>query len=196
MPTIFTIGHSTHPIETLIELLGKHQINAIADVRSHPYSEYNPQYNKDPLRNSLQANGVDYVFLGRELGARTDDPACYCDGRVDYDKVALTENFSEGISRVKKGADSRKIALMCAEKDPLDCHRTILVARYLVKEEITVMHVLSDGAIEEHAETMVRLMEKLKISKTPDMFDPEPPIEAAYRIQGEKIAYRLPETGR
>ena len=192
MTTIFTVGHSTHSIEKFVELLSLHEINAIADVRSHPYSQYNPQYNKESLTKSLTTSGIDYVFLGQELGARSDDPTCYCEGRVDYDRLAQTEVFKDGIGRVKKGATSRNIALMCAEKDPLDCHRTILVARYLANDEFNIRHVLSDGAIEEHDEAITRLVEKLKISKTPDMFNKEPPIEAAYRIQGEKIAYRLP----
>jgi uncharacterized protein (DUF488 family) len=192
MRTVFTIGHSTHSIGTFVKLLSMHKIDAIVDVRSQPYSQFNPQYNKESLTKSLECSGIEYVFLGQELGARSDDPTCYCNGRVDYDRLAETDVFKDGIGRVKKGATSRNIALMCAEKDPLDCHRTILIARYLAKEQFAIRHVLSDGGIEEHDGVMARLVEKLKISKTPDMFDTELPIEAAYRIQGEKIAYRLP----
>src|SRR5258707_92198 len=125
--TIYTIGHSTHPIEQFVTLLKSVSITAVSDVRSRPYSRMNPQFNREPLKATLRAEGIKYVFLGKELGARSDDQSCYRNGQLQYDLLAGTELFRQGIERMKEGARSFRIALMCAEKEPLDCHRTILV---------------------------------------------------------------------
>ena len=131
--TIYTIGHSTHEIGTFVALLMKHGIDAIADVRSAPYSRRQPQFNCKALANVLRSHGIAYVFLGRELGARSDDPACYEKGRVKHRLLARTPLFLSGIERIRDGSHRMNIALMCAEREPLDCHRTILVARQLVE---------------------------------------------------------------
>ena len=136
---VYTIGHSTHPIERFIELLKMHSITAICDVRSAPYSRMNPQFNREPLRDTLKEAGIAYVFLGEELGARSKDLSCYRNGKVDYELLARTELFHSGLERVREGARTHRIALMCAEKDPLDCHRTILVARNLVEQERSLL---------------------------------------------------------
>ena len=93
--TIYTIGHSTHEIENWISLLKRHRIEAVADVRSVPYSRWQPQFNRESLIDSLKTHGIAYVFLGKELGARTDDPECYEDGRVKYRLLAKTKLFKE-----------------------------------------------------------------------------------------------------
>jgi len=128
---IFTIGHSTHPAERFIALLKQHDITALADVRSKPYSRMNPQFNREDLKKALSESGIAYVFLGKELGARTEDRSCYHEGKVQYGRLAQTELFRHGLDRVQEGAKKYRIALMCAEKDPLVCHHTILVARHL-----------------------------------------------------------------
>ena len=128
---LFTIGHSNHPIEAFIRLLQGHGVTAVGDVRSHPYSRYAPQYSRDPLKVALAQKGIAYVFLDKELGARSKDPGCYKEGKVQYDRLARQPQFAEGISRVTEGMKQYCIALMCAEKDPLECHRTLLVARKL-----------------------------------------------------------------
>ena len=156
---VLTVGHSTHAIESFVDLLRQHRITAIADVRSSPYSRFNPQFNRESLEQSLKAIGIRYVFLGRELGARSDDPSCYENGQVQYARLARTALFQSGIERVLKGAADLRIALMCAEKDPLDCHRTLLVARALADRGATIEHVLADGLIEPHAMTMERLFD-------------------------------------
>ena len=129
---IFTIGHSTHEFKRFVALLKHHGIGAVADVRSTPYSRWQPQFNREELTDALKKHGISYVFMGKELGARSDDPDCYDQGRVQYRRLAGTELFRSGIDRVLDGAHRMSIALMCAEKDPLECHRTILVARELV----------------------------------------------------------------
>ena len=156
---VFTIGHSTHSLEAFLALLQKHGVTAIADVRSAPFSRFNPQFNNDALERSLKAAGIKYVFLGRELGARSDDPSCYENGRVQYGRLARTELFRSGIDRVMRGAHEHSIALMCAEKEPLECHRTLLVARALDEHGIAVAHILSDGRLEAHQDVIERLLD-------------------------------------
>ena len=156
---IFTIGHSTHAIERFVELLRQHGITAVADVRSTPYSRRNPQFNRETLKQSLRDADIGYVFLGEELGARPKDPSCYDDGHIDYRKLAATQPFKTGLERLRSGMTTHRIAIMCAEKEPLDCHRTLLIARELVESGTPVTHILADGGIEPHDATVSRLKE-------------------------------------
>ena len=186
---VFTIVHSTHPLERFIALLKQHDITALCDVRSQPYSRINPQFNREVLKQSLRESGIAYVFLGKELGARSEDPSCYVRGKVDYDRLARTDLFRKGLNRVCEGIKGYRLALMCAERDPLECHRTILVARYLDTFDVTVKHILEDGKIESHKDALCRLLRQLRLPEH-DMFrSREDVIEDAYRIQGERIAY-------
>lgn len=187
--TVYTIGHSTHAIERFIELLKMHSITAIADVRSTPYSRVNPQYNRETLRDSLKAIGIVYVFLGEELGARSNDPDCYSDGKVQYDRLASTKLFKQGIDRVRKGANEYRVALMCAEKDPNHCHRNILVARSLVEQGIEVRHILANGKAESQDQIEERLLDLLNLSSTDLIDSRDELVRIAYRLQGEAIAY-------
>ena len=115
-----TVGHSNHPIERFLGLLQSHGIAAVADVRSTPYSRFNPQFRREKLQTALAAAGIQYVFLGEELGARSQDPACYdADGRVSYARLAQTDLFRKGIARLKAGMADHRISLMCAEREPL-----------------------------------------------------------------------------
>ena len=156
---VFTIGHSTHTLDEFVALLRRRRVTVVADVRAAPYSRFNPQFKRDPLADGLGALGLEYVFLGRELGGRSDDPADYRDGRIDYDRVRETERFRRGVERVVRGAERRRIALMCAEKEPLDCHRTLLVAPALEARGIAVAHILADGSLEPHGAAMDRLLD-------------------------------------
>jgi uncharacterized protein (DUF488 family) len=186
---IYTIGHSTQPVERFVSLLLRHGITAVADVRSAPYSRHNPQFNREELRTVLKEKGIKYVFLGKELGARSDDDCCYVDEKVQYSLLAKTPLFQSGIGRIIDGAESHKIALMCAEKDPLDCHRTILVARELVNIGCRLIHILVDGSLESHSEAISRLIERFGISKD-DMFRSyDIAISEAYEKQADLIAY-------
>lgn len=186
---VYTVGHSNHGIEKFLAMLSSNGITAIADVRSSPFSRFNPQFNREELKRSLTAKTIRYVFLGAELGARSDDPSCYVNGKVQYDRLAESPAFRFGVSRVLEGAKSHHIALMCAEKDPIDCHRTILVARDLSERGVEVIHILADGSTESHDQSMDRLLDSLGIS-THDMFRTrEQILEDAYRQQGSRIAY-------
>jgi uncharacterized protein (DUF488 family) len=114
---VLTVGHSTHSFEAFVGLLRQHGVTALVDVRSAPFSRFNPQFNKDALEHSLTAHDIKYVFLGRELGARSDDTSCYEKGRVQYGRLARTELFRSGLERVMTGSREHRIGLMCAEKD-------------------------------------------------------------------------------
>lgn len=187
--TIFTIGHSTHPRERFIALLRQHGITALCDVRSRPYSRMNPQFNREELKESLRAWHTRYVFLGKELGARSEDAACYENGKVRYDRLAQTDLFRRGLQRVQKGMKNYRLALMCAEKEPIECHRTILVARYLVSLGCDVQHIHADGRLESHADILSRLVNMLNLQED-DMFQSREELLAlAYRRQEERIAY-------
>jgi uncharacterized protein (DUF488 family) len=189
MSAVYTVGHSNHPEQTFLDLLARNGITAIADVRSSPYSRFNPQFNRETLVKSLRSAGIAYVFLGAELGARTDDNACYEGGKVQYDRLAKTEAFRQGLNRVVEGARSYRVALMCAEKDPLDCHRTILVARHLVDRGLEVKHIRADGSSEIHDDAMRRLLQMLSLPEQ-DMFRSRDEVIAdAYAIRGQAIAY-------
>ncbi len=187
---IFTIGHSTHSIETFIDMLSRHGITAIGDVRSSPYSRYNPQYNKEALHRSLAEQGIKYVFLGQELGARSDDLSCYVNGRVQYEALAKTDSFQHGIERICKGVGKGfTMALMCAEKDPLDCHRTILVARVLVRKGFNVLHILEDGKIEAQAQAEDRLLKQFNLNNDDLFLSSKELLEKAFFLQEKKIAF-------
>src|SRR3954454_7052667 len=147
---VYTIGHSNGTVERLLELLRAHAITAVADVRSRPYSRFNPQFNREALASELKKCGLEYVFLGQELGARSDDPTCYRGGRAQYSLMAKTTVFEQGIQRLYAGMERFQVALMCAEKEPLACHRSILISRALEERGIRVKHILEDGSVEDH----------------------------------------------
>ncbi len=159
-PSVFTVGHATHSLAEFLGLLGKHGVTAVADVRSAPYSRFNPHFNRETLARDLEAAGVRYFFLGGQLGGKPRDLACYEGGRVNYERVRETEAFRKGLDRVIRGAQEHRIALMCAEKDPLGCHRTRLVSFALARQGVEVAHILGNGDLEPHRETEDRLLEQ------------------------------------
>ena len=189
MTIVLTVGHSNHPLETFLALLRQHGVTVVADVRSAPYSRFNPQFNRKALEDRLETIGIEYVFLGRALGGRPDDPSCYEDGRVRYDRLARTPLFREGLEQVAEGAGRQRIALMCAEKEPLDCHRTILVGRSLVERGVAVAHILADGSLEPHDETMDRLLATVGLPRGDLLQSREELIEEALAHRERRIAF-------
>jgi uncharacterized protein (DUF488 family) len=146
-PPIFTIGHSNHTEEVFLDLLTRHRIDVLADVRSHPYSRYNPHFNRESLQQAVKAAGVRYLFLGEQLGGRPDDPQSYDPaGHVLYWRVAESPVFLEGIERLERGRAEYRVALMCSEEDPAVCHRYLLVSRVLTQRGVGVEHIRGDGA--------------------------------------------------
>ena len=164
-------------------------VTAVADVRSVPYSRHTPQFNGDVLKNLLGTDSIKYVFLGRELGARSNDPTCYVNGRVQYSRLARTELFRSGITRVLRGARLERVALLCAEKEPLECHRAVLIARVLAEMGQAVAHILEGGILESHSETMLRLLDTLKLPHADLLRSTEEMIQVALARQEERIAF-------
>ena len=186
---IYTVGHSIHAIEMFISLLTQHRITVVCDVRSSPYSRINPQFNRESLKQSLSKHAIGYLFLGEELGARSKNPACYVDGKARYELIAKTKLFADGIERLKDEMTTHSVALMCAEREPLNCHRTILVGRALVGQGFSVQHILDDGSLEGHEQTLSRLLHRLGLPEG-DLFQSRNDcIEAAYEIESERMSY-------
>jgi uncharacterized protein (DUF488 family) len=184
-----TIGYSKHALERFIELLRMHEVTAIADVRSAPYSRLHPDFNREFLQQRLRENGVSYVFLGRELGARPDDPMLYENGRVNYRKLAESARFREGLDRILKEAESHQLALLCAEMEPLGCHRTLLVSRELVALGVSIGHIHADGTLESHDDAMIRLVRMMGMSEVGLYRSREEIIADACARQENRIAY-------
>ncbi len=203
---LFTIGHSNYEIETFISLLKKHEVNAVADVRSHPYSRFMPHFDRNSLQEILAKENIHYVFLGKELGARSDDLQCYIDGKAVYEKIAATARFQKGIERILKGLLKHRISLMCAEKDPLTCHRAILVCQHIRHPDLNINHILKGGDLESHIQLEERMLTKhgltefteyreeqlqLSLFEQPKSILPtkDESLKKAYQLQGYEIAY-------
>jgi uncharacterized protein (DUF488 family) len=190
---VLTIGHSTLPYERFLELLRRANVTAVADVRTAPYSRQFPQFNREILSNELRGDGIAYVFLGKELGGRPSQRQFYCDGVADYERMSGTTEFGKGLERVLDGAKKYRIALMCSERDPLDCHRCLLVGRALAHRGVRVSHILGDGQVVSHAEIEGKLLE-LSGRSTGDLFAPDSErLAAAYRERARKVAFNEPQ---
>lgn len=151
---LFTVGHSNHTIEHFLELLQRHGVGAIADVRARPYSRFVPHFSKDRLDRLLTANGIGYHYLGAQLGGKPPAGAV----PVTYQSRVAQPEFRQGIDRLLEAAQARPIALMCRERDPLDCHRLHLICRYLEPLALDIRHILSSGEVEAQAATERRLV--------------------------------------
>ena len=198
MARLFTIGHSNHALVYFLTLLRQHAVGVVADVRSAPYSRFTPHFNREALRGELEAAGVGYVYLGRELGGRQDDPACYRDGRICYEAVARTPQFHAGLGRLEEVSTQHSVALMCAEKEPLHCHRTLLVAQALALGGTEVAHIHADGRLEPHVATMDRLLALFGLGVEHDLFaDPrDARVALAIREQTARVGHRLAAAAR
>jgi uncharacterized protein (DUF488 family) len=162
MNTIRTIGHSNHPIERFVELLKAGGVEAVVDVRSTPYSRRFPQFGRERLTQSLSAAGILYRYEGAALGGKPRDGA-------DYEALSRRPEFRDALDRLVMGAADSTLCLMCAEKDPLDCHRTVLVSRRLAERGVAVEHLLADGGRRPHAAVEEELLER-NGEGAPDLF--------------------------
>lgn len=188
---IYTIGHSTHSIEDFITLLNIHSINAVADVRSAPYSKFQSQFNREVLTKSLNQSAIDYVFVGDSIGGRSRNESDYQDGQIVYSRIKNSEQFKNGIQRVIDGSLKYKLVLMCTEKDPLECHRALLVGQSLVEQGIELSHIKSDGKLETHQDLTRRLL-KLQNLDVLDLFRDDKEIqEEAFFKQEQKVAFKF-----
>ena len=192
---LFSIGYATKPIEIFIEQLKQYRIDVIADVRSVPFSKVFHDYNQDRLKLHLVNSGFKYVYLGEELGPRSKDPAHYdsC-GQVQFADLMQSDLFLEGITRVQTGiSKGYRIALMCAEKDPANCHRSTLIAYYLKHQlQQDIPHIQHDGKLEQQNELEARLMNLNEVQ--PDMLTGyEESMKIAYELQLKKTSYIKPK---
>ncbi|WP_419916294.1 DUF488 family protein [Candidatus Poriferisodalis sp.] len=162
---IFTIGHSNHSASVFISMLQQHRIDAVADVRSAPYSRFVSQFDRKSLGPLLDEANVAYVYVGEELGGRPSDPELYDpNGHACYRRMAQTESFENGLERILEGSSRYRLALMCSEEDPLQCHRTLLVAHELWQRDVHVSHIRAcretgESRIETHTEALERLVQ-------------------------------------
>ena len=182
MTKVWTIGHSNLDWPKFAKLLESADITALADVRSRPSSRL-PQFHRAALRERLNASGIAYIFMGLELGGRPahGEPA-------DYEAMALRPLFQDGLSRIEKIASRARLALMCSEHEPLECHRCLLVGRWLVERGVEIEHILRDGRVEPHAETEERLL-KLTRQSNNDLFSSRREhLDQAYRDQNLRLA--------
>ena len=190
---ILTIGHSRHPLERFLALLKAAQVTALADVRSAPMSRFSPHFNRGALAASLAGQDIDYLFLGKELGGRPEQPAMYTEGVADYEKMAASPEFRAGVARLMEAAEGRQMALMCAEADPLDCHRCLLVARALTEAGIDVGHILASGQIVTHAQVEETLLRLAGLSEAGLLMrSRDERLAEAYRSRNRKVAYAMP----
>jgi uncharacterized protein (DUF488 family) len=154
---LLTIGHSNHPTAHFLALLTRHRVETVADVRSRPYSRFVPQYRKEALAGLLADAGIAYLFLGEQLGGK---PARgeVATSRLGYAERIREPGFADGIARLLAAVRQARVALLCRERDPIECHRLHLICRYLAPERLDIRHILPDGALERQDETERRLL--------------------------------------
>ena len=192
--TIFTIGYSGFRVDEFIDALIYHRVSTVIDVRSIPFSRYNPEYNAPVISRTLDALKISYRNFHKEFGARQQDRSFYPKGYMDFEEFAKSEQFQEGVSKILDAMNNDSvIALMCAEKDPINCHRAILVARVFYQKGINVIHIMPYGESITHQELERRLLAEY----CPEMMSEElfasDWLGEAYRRCNEKIGWRLDE---
>lgn len=193
--TIFTIGHSNLELEEFLSTLAGHGVQIVCDVRSRPASFRFPQFNQDCLEVSLRDAGCKYEFLGSALGGRPSDPRVYqADGLVDYFLRRKARDFVAGIDRVAELGRTQSIALMCAEEDPLQCHRFLMICPTLLERDITPVHIRRGGVLESQREAEDRLLalNELTAFTSDSLFVTErsAALEDALRRQAQEYAFR------
>ena len=201
VPKLYTIGHSLHSMDRFIELLNDYQINCVIDVRSTPFSKVAPQYNAAAINRTLNDNRKYYIFMGKEFGARRSEIELYdSNGLLDFEKVIKSSRFQLGIKRVNHGLQKGyTIAFMCTEKDPFDCHRSILVGRAFADEDVEVLNIHADGSLETQSELIERLLNLYFPNRNQasifDLLEGEKNTAAlvheAYILRNKDIAYKL-----
>ncbi len=195
-PTVFTIGHSTHPLPVFTGLLAHHGIDCIIDVRSTPYSARVPHFNREYLRKVLKEQGITYIHMPDEFGARKSNPE-FLDqnSRVDFDLVRQSPSFQTGLARLRRGlAQGFRLSLMCSEADPFDCHRFSMISYQLTKDGLRVKHILRDGTLIDNSVLEQRLLQRYWPRYNQHGLFEAPKstcahIDEAYRLRGREVAY-------
>lgn len=203
---IFAIGHSNYPYSKFIEMIKKYNINCIVDIRETPYSKYNTQYNKEYFREILKKDGFTYIYMGQEFGAKRGSKQSYNnEGYADFEKVIQEEIFLNGIERIKNGIDMRyKIVLLGAMQEPIRCHRSIMVGRFLNKEGIHVKYILHEGNLATQDNIEEELLNKYFSDRNQISIDSllgtgqdkQEMIEEGYKLANREIGYRTENIGK
>ncbi len=182
---IYTIGYSAFDINEFISTLKTYGVTAVSDVRSSPYSKFKPEYNKEYLSKKLKENNIQYVFLGDYLGARFKEKTVYINGTVNFELASKLDSFKIGTQRLVEGSKKYTIVLLCAEKDPIECHRSILIAKN-ISDMFSVFHIHADSSIESHKQLENRLEKRFGFDQAFLLGDT---LKRAYDKQANKIAY-------
>lgn len=186
---VYTIGHSNHTLKKFVHLLKESEIEVVVDVRSAPYSAMYPYFNRECIQSTLKKESIGYLFLGDSIGGRSKDKSVFEDGRVVYSRLAEKSEYQNGIRRVIEGGARYVIALMCSEKEPLDCHRSLLVSQSLVESGAQVSHIHADGKAEGHDDAVQRLLRSFNLD-APDLFGEDSSrVKEALLKQERKIAF-------
>ncbi|MGC1351941.1 MAG: DUF488 domain-containing protein [Xanthobacteraceae bacterium] len=195
---LFSIGHSNIAEQQFLALLRGAGVTSIADVRSVPHSRFYPWFSQKQLSASLAAADIGYAAMGDTLGGRPRDDGLYRDGVADYEAMAARPEYAAGLGRLLDAVARSQVCVLCAEREPLDCHRCLLVARSVGERGLTVGHILHDGSIEPHAETEQRLLALRGYGDDRDLFasGQHERLAAAYRRRGHAVAFRRKATTR
>ncbi|MFL5752608.1 MAG: DUF488 family protein [Bacteroidia bacterium] len=154
---IYSIGHGRKPIEVLIEELRSFEITYLADVRSIPYSRFNPQYNQHALKQELEKHGITYVYLGDLLGGRPKNEDCYPDGKISYEIIVAKSFFKEGLKRLLTAQQKHiPVAVMCSETKPEECHRSRLIGKELLNLNLSVKHIIGIKELKQQDELVLQ----------------------------------------
>jgi uncharacterized protein (DUF488 family) len=155
--SVFTIGHSKHPIEKFLGLLREHGVEVLVDARSQPFSRFSPQFSRKALERAVTQASIRYLFMGDPLGGRPEPRECYgADGKIDYDLVEAQDFYLRGIERLLDGIARFRVCILCAEEDPTRCHRRLLITRTLVRRGVDVRHIRGSGTVETEGELEAR----------------------------------------
>lgn len=192
MKEIFTIGYVSYQPQEMIDVLHSFGISCLIDVRSNPHSAYYTQYNKEEFSGTLKQGGILYRNYWLEFGARQEDPRYFAkEGYLDFSVFTRSDQFQQGVRKIEQGMQmGYRFALMCAEKDPMTCHRAIMIGKALKEQGFTVKHILYPAQIETQEE-----MEQRGLGDQLSFFSDEQRIEEFYQAQNKKIGYR-PDSGK
>jgi uncharacterized protein (DUF488 family) len=190
---VFTVGHAAHSAEHFTTIVTDAAIEWVVDVRSSPFSRWSPQYNRQTMKEWLASAAVHYSFAGASLGGRPSEGVMYRNGRADYIRMATTEAFRAALRRIARASRTHRIALMCAEADPIECHRFLLIARALVEGGVEVQHILASGRIESHRASEERMLDAVGLRQTELFDDKRDVLSEAYLAQAQRVAFAIGE---
>lgn len=187
---IYSVGHSDLPVNRFIELIADAGVTAIADVRTSPYSKRYPWFSQRELKGSLRDVGVSYAYVGLELGGRPEDPHLFdSQGIADYESMAKSQLYKAGVQRIFVGMEKYRIAMVCSERDPLNCHRCLMVGRTLLGLGIQTSHIHHDGRIETQADAEQRLLVEERLDADDFLRPVEGRLREAYDRRRKRVAY-------